>query len=528
MAPSGADGFGPQSFQPAAQLSVSKYLAAGFDFHTQLIYSPKVTFPALDGASWESPIIDMNYLLAFKVNNGLFLKESSRIGPYIMAGIGGSYVSNNPDAYLPIGGGVRVRFNQRLSLNLQTMRKFSVNKDVQNIAHAIAFIYNIDPDQIDLEDLKPGEIDEEILVSALIPRDADHDGLVDHEDKCPYDPGIIAYTGCPTQEGLDEALLAIADTTPLTSDTPLDIADAIDSPLESDLSTGFNDTDSSAMAIVEDIAEPAEETSLTDEDSEDFSMESVAVVTAKKPEANDMATVSQPEEETDLTTAFSGEELANEPVEEESIVASAAAEGTTEEPGGLFFEETDSSTSGDPVSETPEAEMAAVQTSEDIAPIEPEDITPLNEASPGEEDIASVQDLKPEAPRPEVSTLEDFPCTTYSDQAVELDPVFFDLGSDDLPEDAIAQLAQIATVMKSCSSSKLMLNGHADATGGEKDNLVLSIMRAFNVKYYLVYEHGISQQRIVSKGLGEDSPVAQNDTNDGRQQNRRVEFQLMF
>ena len=65
-------------------------------------------------------------------------------------------------------------------------------------------------------------------------------------------------------------------------------------------------------------------------------------------------------------------------------------------------------------------------------------------------------------------------------------------------------------------------------SGEEDTNLVLSVMRAYKVKYYLVYHHGISQKRIVSAGLGETQPVADNSSLSGREQNRRVGMQFVF
>ena len=58
----------------------------------------------------------MNYQLRFKINNGVFMKENARIAPYLAFGIGGSYVQNNPDAYIPLGGGIRFRLGQRFSI----------------------------------------------------------------------------------------------------------------------------------------------------------------------------------------------------------------------------------------------------------------------------------------------------------------------------------------------------------------------------------------------------------------------------
>jgi len=53
------------------------------------------------------------------------------------------------------------------------------------------------------------------------------------------------------------------------------------------------------------------------------------------------------------------------------------------------------------------------------------------------------------------------------------------------------------------------------------------VLRAHRVKYYLVYEHGIRQNRIESEGYGESNPVANNDTDKGRERNRRVDFTLI-
>ena len=120
------------------------------------------------------------------------------------------------------------------------------------------------------------------------------------------------------------------------------------------------------------------------------------------------------------------------------------------------------------------------------------------------------------------------PCGTLSLADANADPILFETGSDQIPETAIEILDGIAEKMKSCSYTQLVLNGHADAQGSDKDNLVLSIMRAYNVKYYLVSQHGISQRRINSKGFGEQKPFADNTTTTGRDQNRRVDFQLIF
>ncbi|MEM9986375.1 MAG: OmpA family protein, partial [Bacteroidota bacterium] len=111
---------------------------------------------------------------------------------------------------------------------------------------------------------------------------------------------------------------------------------------------------------------------------------------------------------------------------------------------------------------------------------------------------------------------------------LELDPIFFEEASDKLDPQAKGVLDRLAEQMASCEDCRLIIQGHTDAKGGDEYNQILSVLRAYNVKYYLVYEHGISQSRITSGGAGEHQPLADNETDQGRQRNRRVDFELGF
>jgi outer membrane protein OmpA-like peptidoglycan-associated protein len=73
---------------------------------------------------------------------------------------------------------------------------------------------------------------------------------------------------------------------------------------------------------------------------------------------------------------------------------------------------------------------------------------------------------------------------------------------------------------------KLRINGHTDNVGKEPANVKLSQGRADAIKNYLV-KKGINKNRINSKGFGSKKPIATNTTDAGRQQNRRVEFQVI-
>ena len=72
---------------------------------------------------------------------------------------------------------------------------------------------------------------------------------------------------------------------------------------------------------------------------------------------------------------------------------------------------------------------------------------------------------------------------------------------------------------------EIKISGHTDSQGSHKYNLVLSESRALAVYSYLI-ERGISSERLEFKGYGKMRPIATNETPEGRQRNRRVEFEI--
>ena len=70
---------------------------------------------------------------------------------------------------------------------------------------------------------------------------------------------------------------------------------------------------------------------------------------------------------------------------------------------------------------------------------------------------------------------------------------------------------------------RLLIQGHTDDIGGADFNLNLSRKRAERVREFLV-KNGISEDRLTNEGLGESRPVADNSTEAGRSQNRKIEF----
>jgi len=70
------------------------------------------------------------------------------------------------------------------------------------------------------------------------------------------------------------------------------------------------------------------------------------------------------------------------------------------------------------------------------------------------------------------------------------------------------------------------ISGHTDSIGSPESNLKLSLNRANSVRNYLI-NHGIKGDRVTALGSGDTQPVASNDTDDGRQQNRRTEVKII-
>ena len=114
-----------------------------------------------------------------------------------------------------------------------------------------------------------------------------------------------------------------------------------------------------------------------------------------------------------------------------------------------------------------------------------------------------------------------------ADGRVATQGIFFDTGSDMLRPESGATLKQIGDMLKEHAELKLMIEGHTDNVGTPASNLALSQKRAAAVRAYLTANFGVDGERLQSTGLGDTKPAAPNTTNEGRQQNRRVELVKM-
>jgi OOP family OmpA-OmpF porin len=102
----------------------------------------------------------------------------------------------------------------------------------------------------------------------------------------------------------------------------------------------------------------------------------------------------------------------------------------------------------------------------------------------------------------------------------------FDLGKATIRPKSFPSLDRVAKLLTDKNFS-LKLAGHTDNTGSDALNLRLSKDRAESIKAYLVSK-GANASRIEATGYGESQPIATNKTAAGRQQNRRVEFKILY
>lgn len=102
----------------------------------------------------------------------------------------------------------------------------------------------------------------------------------------------------------------------------------------------------------------------------------------------------------------------------------------------------------------------------------------------------------------------------------------FEFNSGILRTDSYPTMDKAAAAMKMDPSVKFVLNGHASAEGTAAHNMSLSVERANAVKAYLV-NSGISADNLSVKGYGDTKPLADNTTEAGRIQNRRVEIRKL-
>jgi outer membrane protein OmpA-like peptidoglycan-associated protein len=112
---------------------------------------------------------------------------------------------------------------------------------------------------------------------------------------------------------------------------------------------------------------------------------------------------------------------------------------------------------------------------------------------------------------------------TPGETTITLDRIAFDTDSAVLTADSSAQLDNVATILRAYPRAHVAVFGHTDSVGDEAANVVLSRARANTVAAKLT-ANGVKPQHVHAEGYGSQRPIADNATDAGRAENRRVEL----
>ena len=100
--------------------------------------------------------------------------------------------------------------------------------------------------------------------------------------------------------------------------------------------------------------------------------------------------------------------------------------------------------------------------------------------------------------------------------------VNFDTGKATIRPESVANLDAVVEFMAHKKTARIEISGHTDNVGNAKTNKTLSAKRAQACRDYIVSK-GIDKKRLDAVGFGDEHPIAPNDTDEGRQKNRRIE-----
>ncbi len=135
----------------------------------------------------------------------------------------------------------------------------------------------------------------------------------------------------------------------------------------------------------------------------------------------------------------------------------------------------------------------------------------------------NAQKIEEEIPGAQVERVDDGIVITFDENS----GVFFETSKYNINASSRETLDKLAAVMLEFPDTNVLVIGHTDSSGQDAYNLTLSKNRAESVTNYFVSTKGLSAGRFTTNWFGEESPIASNDTAEGRAQNRRVNVVLV-
>lgn len=117
-------------------------------------------------------------------------------------------------------------------------------------------------------------------------------------------------------------------------------------------------------------------------------------------------------------------------------------------------------------------------------------------------------------------------CTEHVNELAARNNILFNPGSARLADSSLPAIDELVVFLNECPDAIVHVEGHTDADGAEDQNLVLSVARAEAVVSALI-DRDVDASRLYAIGYGESLPIASNDTNAGKRENRRIVFKIL-
>jgi len=397
-------------------------------------------------------------------------RENNILIPYGTAGISGELEGfENTHFHIPVGAGLNIRLGRYAYVNIQSEFRISLDGDRDNFHHGVGLGFMIGK-------VGEDEVLEEIILPGLAKPDTDKDGIPDNDDICPEVAGLEAFNGCPDTDGdgIEDAM----DQCPNDS-----------GPKETQ---GCPDTDGDTIS---DDKDKCPTVAGTIQGCPDTDGDGIIDIEDKCPElAGERDASGCPQQDTDKDGV------------PDHLDQCPNAAGT--------------------LMGCPDTDGDGIADSKDKCPNSKGEGRFNGCPDTDGDGIIDIEDKCPNSPGPNMPNgcpeiaKEDVAILDYALQAVQ-----FETGSELLKIESNVVLDQVVSVLSNYPDHQISITGHTDNVGLERNNEQLSIRRARTCYNYLV-SRGVSPNRILVGGMGEMAPIADNESEEGRSLNRRVEFKL--
>jgi OmpA-OmpF porin, OOP family len=402
-------------------------------------------------------------------------QPNQRFAPYLLAGIGGTIENyKNLDIQLPVGVGFNLKLGSKIYLNAQTQYRFSQDHR-RNLQHGVGLLFLFDK-------LKKNSTPAVVETVTPVLTDTDGDGVPDAEDSCPDEKGLVLMNGCPDTDG----------------DKIPDNKDRCPNEVGTIAAKGCPDKDRDGVADKDDKCPdksgPAGNKGcpIADEDGDGITDDKDDCPNSAGP----AATKGCPDRDSD------GVVDKNDACPDD--VGLVKLDGCPDKDEDGIQDDKD---------KCPDKYGYALFDGCPPPAKKPEVVSPVQVVQAKQQEQAK-QDDKDKVKQ------EDKDILARSKQRIQ-----FETSKATLLKTSYSTLDQIVKVMQKYPKYKIRISGHTDNVGDERKNLRLSELRAKACADYMVRK-GIPSIRITFIGQGQTMPIADNKTKIGRDQNRRVEFEL--